>query len=215
MRRWCWLVLIALLGLYAAPSEAKRQPAGECPYPLRTAAPLPRQAQATLVTRLSPQPYPTAGTQPLDALQPGDAVKVVGECVMWVKVETAAGTVAWAPVTAIGSEQLLVEAAVTAFNVARKVPDPCQRYVPTGAPLPRESFTGRSAPLFIMPNRFGDPPFYELPEHTQVTVLRECGKTLRIRAADGVEGWVDLVMIDNENRLRQAALQKPVTSADE
>lgn len=215
MLRWTWLAVVFALACGLTPAEAKRKPEGVCPYPNRTGVPLPRQAQATLSARLATQPYPTNDAQRLESLQPGETVTVVEECVLWVRVETASGAVGWAHVGAMQSEQRLLETAAIAFNVARGVPDPCQRYVPTGAPLPRQSFTSRAAPLYMFPNRFDDGPFEELPQNIQVTVLRECGTTLRIRTADGVEGWVDLVMVDNENRLRQAALQQPIASADE
>ena len=212
---WFLLVLLASTVGIGSAEARRRAPAAECPFSLPTGQPLPRQADVTKNGQVSPRPFPDAQTQPIGSLKPGDKVTVTAECGVWLKIETD-GIGGWAHVIIMPAEHLLVEAAATKAYVAQGIPNPCERYLPTGEPLPRQALVPKDAPLYLMPNPgYREGPFVMLHGGTQGTVLKECGRKLRVRGENGIEGWADVVSLEKEAELQTLATKRPLASAEE
>ena len=98
-------------------------------------------------------------------------------------------------------------------------PSPCDHVIPTGLPLPRQAIvngTVNGTVLIAVPNpTWRDKPIALVGRDEPVTVLQECGWTLRVRNVRGVEGWITTVMLQDERKAYEAVKNRtPQTEAD-
>jgi hypothetical protein len=101
--------------------------------------------------------------------------------------------------------------ALAALPALAQRSNPCDHYLPTGAALPRQDTVRGNVVIHDDPTwrgrRVGN-----TRNGDRVEVLRECGRALRIRTADGIEGWVSIAFLPHEQVLAQAASSRPIAT---
>lgn len=101
-------------------------------------------------------------------------------------------------------------AAAERWNIPR--PSPCERPIPTGRPLPRQGIVDAVGDVLMLATptpSWRDRPIGLAGRGERVTILQECGMTLRIRNVRGLEGFIHTVSISDERKAYDAAKNRP------
>ena len=112
---------------------------------------------------------------------------------------------------------LMLAALSPALAQSRRTPiavsSPCSHFMPTGEPLPRQDSAVSATVLYPTPTPARrSERIAELRRGEAVTVIQECGEQVRIRTVEGVEGWLNVMMLPNERRLADRAAKRPIAT---